>query len=369
MSMLRDYFIQNWALILVSLAFLVSLRTTAFMDKKFAGRICILIFEVLALSVVVFIEFWLVDQGIVWEGRRYLMFIRYCAAPFIDARVLYTLVKKMRPAIFIPALISAFICFISVFTGIVSQVMPDGTIQYGPLRLLPYVVPGIYGAAMIYILYKRSGKQFNDLIPIAFFAFALSAAVILPFVLGRIYSHIFCETISISLFTYYLFSIQGLTRTDSLTRVLNRQACYAELETDPEGISALVSIDMNGLKDINDTHGHSAGDEALTTIALCLTQAAKAHQSVYRIGGDEFLVICRKNTLDDVLQLIKRIRNYVSETEYSISIGYSCTENSRKSISEMMKEADEMMYVEKASYYKVFGKDRRRSEAPMNNEQ
>ena len=126
---------------------------------------------------------------------------------------------------------------------------------------------------------------------------------------------------------------------------------------------------MNGLKDINDTRGHSAGDEALTTIALCLTQAAKAHQSVYRIGGDEFLVICRKNTLDDVLQLIKRIRNYVSETEYSISIGYSCTENSRKSISEMMKEADEMMYVEKASYYKVFGKDRRRSEAPMNNEQ
>ena len=359
--MARDYFIQNWALILVSLAFLVSLRTTAFMDKKFAGRMTILTFEVLFLSVVVFIEFWQVDQGIVWEGRPYLMLIRYCAAPFIDARVLYTLVKKFRPAIFMPALISALICLISVFTGIVTRVMPDGTVVYGPLRLLPYVVPGVYGSAMIYILYKRSGKQLNDLIPIIFFAFALGAAVFLPFILGRIYSHIFCETIAIALFAYYLFSIQGLTKTDSLTRVLNRQACYADMETEPEEITALVSIDMNGLKVINDTHGHAAGDEALTAVALCLTQAAKARQSVYRIGGDEFLVICRKNTLDDVLQLIRRIRKNVSDTEYSISIGYSCTEDGRKSITEMMKESDEMMYTEKASYYKVFGKDRRRN--------
>jgi len=359
--MLRDYFIQNWALILVSLAFLVSLRTTAFMDKKFAGRMTILIFEVLFLSIVVFIEFWQVDHGIVWEGRRYLMFIRYCITPFIDARVLYTMVKKFRPAIFIPALITGLICLVSVFTGIVSRVMPDGSVVYGPLRLLPYVVPGIYGSAMIYILYKRSGKQLNDLIPIFFFAFALGAAVFLPFILGPVYSHIFCETIAIVLFTYYLFSIQGLTKTDSLTRVLNRQACYADMETDPEGINALVSIDMNGLKDINDTRGHAAGDEALASLALCFTQAAKAHQSVYRIGGDEFLIICRKNTLDDVLQLIRRIRKNVSETEYSISIGYSFTEDGRKSISEMMKESDEMMYTEKASYYKVFGKDRRKN--------
>ena len=117
---------------------------------------------------------------------------------------------------------------------------------------------------------------------------------------------------------------------------------------------------------MNDTHGHAAGDEALTAIARCLTQAAKAHQSVYRIGGDEFLIICRKTTLDDVLQLIRRIRKNVSDTEYSISLGYSCTEDRQKSISEMLKESDEMMYMEKASYYKVFG-DRRRSEAPMNN--
>ena len=361
MTMLRDYFVQNCALILVSLAFLVSLRSTAFMDKTFAKRMTLLIFEVVFLSISVYIEFALDDRGIVWKGRPYLMFIRYSATPFIDAQVLYTLVKKLRKTIFIPAIVTMAICFISIFTGTITRILPDGTIQYGPLRLLPYVIPGIYGSLIIYILYKRSSKQFNDLIPVFFFAFAMGSGVFLPFIFGPIFSHVFCETIAIALFTYYLFSIQGLTTNDSLTKVLNRQACYADMETEPEKITGIVSIDMNGLKVINDTHGHAAGDEALATLALCFTQAAKAHQSVYRIGGDEFLIICRKCTLDDVLQLVRRIRKNVSETKYSCAIGYSCTEGSRKSVNEMMKESDEMMYVEKVSYYKVFGKDRRRN--------
>ena len=359
--MLRDYIIQNWALILVSLAFLVSLHTTAFLDKKFATNMCPLIFETFFLSIVVFIEFEQENLGIVWSGRPYLMFIRYSTGALLEAQVLYSLVKKFPRAIFLPAIITAVICFINIFTGIINRVLEDGTIQYGPLKLLPYIVPGIYGCFIVYFLYKRTNKQINGLYPVAFFALSLGSMVILPFVFGHIYSQIFCKTISIALFSYYLFSIQNLTKTDALTGALNRQACYAELETEPEGISALVSIDMNGLKDLNDTSGHIAGDEALTAIALCLTHAAKAHQSVYRIGGDEFLVICRQTDPDEVRQLVERIRRNVSGTKYSCSIGYSCTGDSRKSVSEMMKESDEMMYAEKTRHYQEMGVDRRRN--------
>ena len=361
MVILRDYLIQNWALILISLASLVSLHTTAFLDKKFANRMFLLIFETVILSIIVFIEFELEDLGIVWKGRPYLMFIRYSTGALLEAQVLYSLVKKLRKIILLPAVITAVICFINIFTGFINRVLEDGTIQFGPLKLLPYIVPGIYGCFIVYFLYKRTNKQINALFPVAFFSLALGSLVILPFIFGRAYSQLFCKTIGIALFAYYLFSIQGLTRTDSLTRVLNRQACYAELETDPEGISALVSIDMNGLKDINDTRGHAAGDEALTAIALCLTQAAKAHQSVYRIGGDEFLIICRRSTPEEVLRLVERVRKNVSETEYTCSIGYSCTGDSRKSVSEMMKESDEMMYAEKARHYQDIGVDRRRN--------
>ena len=361
MLILRDYLIQNWALILISLSFLVSLHTTAFLDKKFAKRMFLLIFETLILSVFVFIEFELEDLGIVWEGRPYLMFIRYSAGALLEAQVLYSLVKKYPRIIFIPAVITTVICFINIYTGIINRVLEDGTIQYGPLKLFPYIVPGAYGCFIVYFLYKRTNKQINDLFPVAFFSLALGSMVILPFLFGHAYSQIFCKTIGIALFTYYLFSIQNVTKTDPLTGVLNRQACYAELETEPEGISALVSIDMNGLKNLNDTRGHAAGDEALTAIAQCLTQASKAHQSVYRIGGDEFLVICRQTAPGEVLRLVDRIRKNVSGTEYSISVGYSCTGNSRKSVSEMMKESDEMMYAEKAQHYQEIGVDRRRN--------
>ena len=361
MLMLRDYIIQNWALILVSLAFLISLKTTAFLDKSFARRMFLLIFEVFILSIIVFIEFEQEDLGIVWKGRPYLMFIRYSAGALLEAQVLYSLVKKFPRIIFIPAIITAVICFINIYTGIINRVLEDGIIQYGPLMLFPYIVPGIYGCFIVYFLYKRTNKQINDLFPVAFFSLALGSLVILPFFIGHAFSQIFCKTISIALFAYYLFSIQNLTMMDSLTGVLNRQACYAELETDPEGITALVSIDMNGLKEINDSHGHAAGDEALTTLALCFTQAAKAHQSVYRIGGDEFLVICRQSTPEEVLQLVERVRKNVSKTKYSCSLGYSCAGNERKSVSEMMKESDEMMYAEKSSHYKEIGVDRRRN--------
>ena len=359
MFMLRDYIIQNWALLLISLAFLVSLRTTAFLDKTVSGRMCRLIALILILSVVVFIEFYQEEHGIIWKWRPVLMAFRYSATPFIDAQILYALMKKPKKTIYIPAVILAVICFISIFTGIVSRVAEDGSIVLGPLGLLPYIVPGVYGTFLVYTLYKRSNKQPIELLQVAYFALTLGSGVIFPFIFGHIYSHIYCETIAIALFTYYLFSIHTLTNTDSLTGLLNRQACYADLETEPEQVTALVSIDMNGLKRINDTHGHTAGDEALTTLSLCFTRAVKARQTVYRIGGDEFLVICRKSTENDVLQLIERIRKNIAETEYSCSIGYSCTDNRQKSVSEMLKESDEMMYAQKASYYQAAGTDRR----------
>ena len=360
MLMLKEYIIQNWALLLVSLAFLVSLRTTSFLDKTFANRMCLLILEVLILSIIVFIEFFQVDHGIIWTGRPILMAIRYSATPFIDAQVLYTLIKKLKRAIFIPAVLLTILCVINIFTGIICRVMEDGSIQRGPLGLLPYIVPGLYGTNLVYVLYRRSNKQSIELIPIAYFSLTLGSGVILPFLFGNVYSQIFCETISIALFTYYLFSILNLTKQDSLTGLLNRQACYADMETAADNITALISIDMNGLKRINDSRGHAAGDDALVTLAVCFIRAAKAHQCVYRIGGDEFLVICQRTPENEVLQLIDRIRKNVAETEYTCAIGYSCSQNSSKSISEMLKESDEMMYAEKARYYQTAGIDRRR---------
>ena len=89
------------------------------------------------------------------------------------------------------------------------------------------------------------------------------------------------------MFIYYVFSILQVTKKDPLTGLLNRQAYYSDISSEPEEITALVSIDMNGLKTINDNEGHEAGDKAIATVAECFIRAAKRKQTVYRIGGDE----------------------------------------------------------------------------------
>ncbi len=181
----------------------------------------------------------------------------------------------------------------------------------------------------------------------------------MPFVYGSLYSQLFCTIISIALYVYYVFLILQVTKKDPLTGLLNRQAYYADLDNDPEDIKALVSIDLNGLKKINDTNGHEAGDEALSTVSNCLIRALKSGQSGYRIGGDEFMIICRTNSLTEVTELVERIHCAAAETKYNCSIGYSYSENGEKSISDLKKESDTMMYQEKVKFYNDSGQDRR----------
>ena len=100
----------------------------------------------------------------------------------------------------------------------------------------------------------------------------------------------------------------------------------------------------------------------MITLALCFSRAVKRYQSVFRVGGDEFVIVCRKSSERDVTQLIQRIKDNVSETKYSCSIGYSYRSDKTKSIDDLFKESDEMMYADKALYYASSGRDRRRRE-------
>jgi len=355
-----DYILQNWVLILVLLAFSITLRYTVFMDAVTIRRIYVLIVGIFLLSIVVYLEFLLAEQGTGRKLRVVLMAIRYSATPFIVAQVLFTLIKRQRWFLFVPAIVLAVIDFISIFTGIVFHIDEAGVFSRGPLGFLPYFVAGLYCFLLLYILFRRCNRQAVEIIPIVFLSLALLSGLLFPFVFGKAYANIFCPTIAIALFVYYEFQILQLTKKDSLTGLLNRHAFYADLATNPEDLSALVSIDMNGLKTINDTEGHAAGDNALVTLALCFQRALKRRQLAYRVGGDEFVIICHRCTHDEVTQLVERIRRNVAETPYSCSIGYSETADGAKSADALLKESDEMMYAEKARHYAAAGLDRRK---------
>ena len=359
--MFKDYLLQNWPLILILLAFVISLITTVFLNKKTIIRLFFLIGFIFLLSIVVFIEFYLADKVEYKTVRTVLMAIRYSATPLILAMLCMALIKRMHWTIFIPAILIVILNFISIFTGIIFKINDTNNLVRGPIWLVPYIAVGLYGVLLIYLLIRRSNKRPMEIIPIVFLAFSLGSGLILPFIFREAYASIFCITIAIALFSYYEFTILQLTKKDSLTGLLNRHAYFADISNDPRSITALISIDMNGLKNLNDTVGHAAGDEALVTLGLCFNRALGNKQSAYRVGGDEFIIVCRKTSQDDVLKIVEKIKKYIKETKYSCSIGYSFNTEGDKAIDDLLKESDKMMYKDKADYYASSGIERRKN--------
>lgn len=351
MNIFKEYLIQNWALILVLIAFVIMLIITVFLDKKTIRRLFILIVFIFLLSISVFFEFYLLNENKYPEVVKVLVFIRYSSTPFIISLILFALVKLKLWYIMIPATVSAIINFVSIFTGIVFSIDASGNLTRGVLGYLPYIVVGCYSFILIYILVKQSNKQVIEIIPIVFLAFSFVTGLVFPLIVGKEYSKIFCTTIGIAVFVYYVFLILELTKKDALTGLLNRQAYYSTIENSYKDITAIISIDMNGLKKINDTQGHAAGDEAILAISSCFFKVTKFKHLAFRVGGDEFIIICKRTTEEELHELINNLKNKVSETKYTISVGYSYSIDPNKDIEQMVKESDEMMYADKAQFY------------------
>ena len=350
-DVLKSYILQNWILVLILGAFLIVLSTAVFLNKKSTFRMFILILLVFVLSIVVFAEFYITPSTDNALARKILMSIRYSATPFIVALVIYALIKQLKAFIFIPASVLLIIDIVSIFTGIVFDIGSNGLLVRGPLWIFPYLFAGLYMAFLVYILIRRSNKRAMEIIPIVFLSLALLSGLVFPFVFGAAFSQIFCSIIAVALFIYYVFSILQLSRKDPLTGLLNRQAYYAEMDHNGKDVTAIISIDMNGLKEINDKQGHAEGDKALVTLGICFLKECKPKQTAYRIGGDEFLIVCLKTQLEEVKDLVERISKGIEKTNYNCAIGYSYNEDGKKTVNQLLKESDEAMYSMKETYY------------------
>src|SRR5678816_2234260 len=83
--------------------------------------------------------------------------------------------------------------------------------------------------------------------------------------------------------------------SDPLTRLLNRRALLRELTaaaTEDEPL-ALVFLDLDNFKDVNDGHGHAAGDRVLAQVATLLVELVRSGDDAFRVGGDEFALLLR----------------------------------------------------------------------------
>src|SRR5690606_10336971 len=156
--------------------------------------------------------------------------------------------------------------------------------------------------------------------------------------------------------------LQEVALTDTLTGLRNRR--YAIDRMEQEWAAAMRSgrplscmvIDFDGLKDINDSLGHDAGDAALQKAAEALRSAVRGQDVICRIGGDEFLAICPGSGLDAAAACAERLRQAVSDTvlelhggtwPVTVSIGVADRDHGVVNVDALMKLADQGAYLAK----------------------
>lgn len=165
--------------------------------------------------------------------------------------------------------------------------------------------------------------------------------------------------------------LQHLSTHDPLTGLLNRRGFQEALESHvahvdrygPDG--ALFVIDLDGLKAINDTHGHSSGDRAITAAANVLRRL-RSTDTIGRLGGDEFAVIV--HSVDRVqacrlaASLVKEIRSKSASDDpacaVTASVGVAMFDNPSRTADKILRDADSTMYEAKSA-----GRDRYAFEA------
>ncbi|MDU6113586.1 MAG: diguanylate cyclase [Paeniclostridium sordellii] len=146
-----------------------------------------------------------------------------------------------------------------------------------------------------------------------------------------------------------------MSYTDKLTGLYNR-AYFEEqinkLDDNEYYPLTLIMGDLNGLKAVNDNLGHLEGDKLLVEIAKVLKGSCRKEDLVFRWGGDEFIILLPNSDYKLGKEICNRIQLNCKNTDktpipLSISLGVSTKINKQKDIDEILKEAEDMMYIEK----------------------
>lgn len=138
--------------------------------------------------------------------------------------------------------------------------------------------------------------------------------------------------------------LRKIAHTDALTQLLDRSTLGPELSTRASG-SGVVLIDLDNFKRYNDTHGHSAGDELLVAFADSLRHAVGAEDLIFRIGGDEFLVLAVGAARAEAEQILDRLRQRWAELDGPVGFSAGIAVGER----DLLRLADEHMYANKRS--------------------
>lgn len=167
--------------------------------------------------------------------------------------------------------------------------------------------------------------------------------------------------------------LQKLANCDALTSLLNRGGFDSAFEqykhmakATSQFVFSIIAIDVNGLKYVNDTFGHEAGDKLIRTVAEILGKSCRKTDVISRSGGDEFVILCPDTDTERSQPIVERIRSHEStaqltfckkgstETEsVNVRVSLGVADSREFSPDAVLREADHRESLNKQEYYKT----------------
>ena len=273
---------------------------------------------------------------------------------------------------------------VSVFTGWMTSIDANHYYSHGPLYIF-YMVEYFSILVIVIIQFVLCGLKFKKHNRFSLYGVLVLviAGIGIQELLGADFrtAYITLSLSAILLFIHYseysqlrsderIQAQSVLITTDSLTGAKSRYAYsqklneYNAMPKLPDDLTVFL-VDINGLKRTNDTLGHDAGDELIRGSAECIEKVFDNYGSVYRIGGDEFVVFAKMNRAQ-AERMIPKLNEKAAAWKgrevksISLSSGFAvASEFPELNCEQLAAKADEEMYKAKEEYYRVNGLKRR----------
>lgn len=257
----------------------------------------------------------------------------------------------------VPFIINSILSLGSYHLNWIFAITDENIYVRGPLFFVSPMISYFYYMLNLLFLYVNRRRLNKEELLI------YSLLTVIPAVMSNFQLYYFIyltiwNSIAIAIIINYIFIVHSQTKLDPLTGLGNRVAYneyLANLNRQSNLVLAVINIDLDNFKSINDACGHHEGDKVLRLFAGQLEDVFEGKGIAIRLGGDEFIVLIHENNKDVLEKYIKTLMNKVNaynETSgmpYRLQFSYGMTifNNTYESIDALIQHSDKLMYEQK----------------------
>ncbi len=351
MKTISTLILENFTTIILAIGLGILAITNNDLDKRTNRSFVFFTILVLVLVVSDTVDHYLSGFSEVNYLRCFTSALGYTLRPAAIVILIDILLRRWKSSLilWLPIIIVGILAFTSGLTHLMFWFDSGNQFMRGPLGYLPHIISALYILLFVIMTIKiHRHISSSEIFVVLYSAFICVLATVLESVLSD-YKFLLTGAMITSCALYYVVLYIETYRRDPLTGLMNRRSFYGDAQKMQNRTLTVISIDLNGLKDINDNQGHKVGDIALQNMAKAMEVESGKKFSAYRVGGDEFMALGKGNNVDAINSYIKGMTDSLKEDKLMASFGYAFYRAGDK-FDEVCNKADEQMYNDKKQY-------------------